>query len=257
MALILRVENLSYEEILQGVSFKVFTGEILAILGPNGAGKTTLFRCLARLLSPSSGEVFLAEKPLRTYPSRQLYRLLTLCPQTIRLSFDYRVETVVLMGRTPYLGPLGAPSPKDREKVHQILAFLGLEPLAKRPFSTLSGGQQRLVMVARALAQEASLLLLDEPTAHLDLRHQILVLDRICKLAREKGLTLILNLHDPNLALVYAHRILALKQGRIIGEISKDPSKTPEILEELYEIPFQSFTNGEQCLFFPGVNPAF
>ncbi len=251
MGLMLEVKNLYYKHILKDVSFAVKNGEILVILGPNGAGKTTLFRCLARLIKPEKGEILLLEKPLKDYSTKELYRLLALCPQHFRPEFSYRVRTFVLMGRTPYLSPLAQPRQKDFQAVERALKTLGLAALADRPFSELSGGQQRLVSVARALAQEARLILLDEPTAFLDLRHQFLVMEKIGQLARKNRLSLVLNLHDPNLALLFADRILTIKNGRLMGELPKEPTKAQKTLEKLYEIPFVSFSYQKRTFVFP------
>ncbi|OAG28767.1 ABC transporter ATP-binding protein [Thermodesulfatator autotrophicus] len=247
----LEVKELHYKHILKDISFAVKEGEILVVLGPNGAGKTTLFRCLARLIKPDRGKIFLLGRPLEDYSPKELYRLMALCPQHFRPEFSYKVYTFVLMGRTPYLSPLAQPRKKDFEAAQKALKILGLEHLAERPFSELSGGQQRLVSVARALAQEASLILLDEPTAFLDLRHQFLVMKKICQLARQNNLSLVLNLHDPNLALLFADRILTIKNGRLMGELPKNPEKVQIALEKLYEIPFVSFSYQERTLVFP------
>ncbi|AEH44386.1 ABC transporter related protein [Thermodesulfatator indicus DSM 15286] len=247
----LEVKNLYYKHILKDISFAVKKGEILVVLGPNGAGKTTLFRCLARLIKPDKGEILLLGKPLEDYCTKKLYRLIALCPQHFRPEFSYRVRTFVLMGRTPYLSPLAQPRKKDFEAAQKALKILGLTDLAERPFSELSGGQQRLVSVARALTQEAQLIFLDEPTAFLDLRHQFLVMEKICQLARKNNLSLVLNLHDPNLALLFADRILTIKNGQLMGELPKNPDQAKIALKELYEIPFVSFSYQERIFVFP------
>lgn len=250
----LKVCGLSYRDILSDITFSVNKEEVVAILGPNGAGKTTLFRCLARLLRPNQGEIHLKGRPLGSYASRELYRVLALAPQFSQIGFSYKVRTVVLMGRAPYLSPLSPPGRKDHQRVEEALALLGLTALAERPFYTLSGGQQRLVLIARALAQEAECLLLDEPTAHLDLKHQVLVLSKVQTLSRQKGLSIMVNLHDPNLALTYADRVLCLKQGRLVGELrGKDLEEVRRVLEDLYEIPFLVFVDkkGGQLFAFP------
>ncbi|WP_022854245.1 ABC transporter ATP-binding protein [Thermodesulfatator atlanticus] len=249
----LRVNALSYKHILKEISFTVKKGEIVAILGPNGAGKTTLFRCLMRLLKPSKGSVYLKEKRLSAYQPKELARVAAYCPQSPKVGFDYLVRTVVLMGRSPYLSPLNAPSAKDFAVVEKAMEILGIKALAERPLHTLSGGQQRLVFLARALAQEAELIFLDEPTAHLDLKHQIHVLQKIKDLAREKGLTFVMNLHDPNMALAYAGRILLLKAGRLIGELSAKDEKLKQALEELYEIEFSLCSLENKLFVFPRI----
>ncbi len=249
----LRVDGLFYKHILKDISFTVKKGEIVAILGPNGAGKTTLFRCLIGLLKPSRGNIYLKEKSLSAYKTKELARVAAYCPQSPKVGFDYQVRTVVLMGRSPYLSPLKPPSAKDLAVVEEVMEILGIKTLAQRPLNSLSGGQQRLVFLARALAQEAELIFLDEPTAHLDLKHQIHVLQKIKDLVREKGLTFVMNLHDPNMALAYAERILLLKEGRLIGELFANDANLKKALEELYEIEFALCSLENKLFVFPRI----
>ncbi len=248
----LEVKALGYRSILHDLTFSITSGELVAILGPNGAGKTTLFRCLARLIKPDQGKILLQGRPLEAYSPKRLYQILTLAPQFSQIGFHYTALTVALMGRAPYLSPFSRPRKHDYEKAQEALALLGLKDLAHRPFHTLSGGQRRLVLMARALAQEAELLLLDEPTAHLDLKHQILVLSKIRELSKQKGLTILVSLHDPNLALAYADRVLCLKGGKLIGELTdQDQEGIRQILEDLYDISFSVFETAEGLVVFP------
>ena len=248
----LEVKALSYRSILHDLTFSVAPGELVAILGPNGAGKTTLFRCLARLIRPDQGKILLRGRPLEAYSPKELYQIVALAPQFSQIGFPYTVLTVALMGRASYLSPFSRPGRRDYEKAQEALALLGLEDLAHRPFNTLSGGQRRLVLIARALAQEAELLLLDEPTAHLDLKHQILVLSKIRELSGQKGLTILVSLHDPNLALTYADRVLCLKEGKLVGELTdQDQEGVRQTLEDLYHISFSVFETAEGLFVFP------
>ncbi len=251
---ILKVRGLSYLHILKGVNLTVQKGEIVSLLGPNGAGKTTLFRCIAGLIKKTSGEVEIKGKRLEEYPHQELYKILAFLPQFYDVGFPYTVLTVVLMGRAPYLGPFTSPGESDRKKAHFALSFLGLENLASRPFTTLSGGQKRLVLFARTIAQEAELLLLDEPTAHLDLNHQVAVLSRLRELVKKCGFSVLMNLHDPNLAFMFSERVISIKDGKILGEIKSRKTPFPiEILEELYEIPLLSANVGRYTFVFPKV----
>ncbi len=250
--MMLEVKALSYRSILYDLTFSVAPGELVAILGPNGAGKTTLFRCLAQLIKPDQGEILLQGRPIEVYSPKELYQILTLAPQFSQIGFPYTVLTVALMGRASYLSPFSRPRKHDYEKAQEALALLGIQDLASRPFNTLSGGQRRLVLIARALAQEAKLLLLDEPTAHLDLKHQILVLSKIRELSRQKGLTILVSLHDPNLALTYADRVLCLKKGKLVGELTDQDRKwVQQTLEDLYGLSFSVFETPEGLLVFP------
>jgi iron complex transport system ATP-binding protein len=200
---------------LRGVDFRIAAGEVVALLGPNGCGKTTLLRCLAGQLSPTSGGIRLDGRPAASLSVRHRARLVATVPQDHGIPFAYSVAEVVLMGRTPHVGLLAAPGRRDHEAAAAALAQIGMEAFAGQPFNRLSGGERQLVLVARALAQETPVLLLDEPTSHLDLRNQLRVLEQVRAIVPQRRLAVLMTLHDPNLALSFADRALMLADGGI------------------------------------------
>ncbi|OAQ20051.1 ABC transporter ATP-binding protein [Thermosulfurimonas dismutans] len=236
----LEVRDLSFAQILQEVNLTLHKGEFVVLLGPNGAGKTTLLKCLLGLYTPTRGEVLVCGRPLKHLTYKERARLLAYVPQSYHPVFPYTVLEFVLLGRTPHLGFLSRPGKRDEIKAREVLRSLGLEALVRRRLTDLSGGERQLVLFARALLQEAPIFLLDEPTANLDLKHQIEVLTTVHRLAGERGLTVVATLHDPNLAFGFADRVVLIKKGRILAEMN--PRKHPraqELLEELYEIPLE------------------
>lgn len=200
---------------LRGISFRVGAGEVLALLGPNGCGKTTLLKCIAGHLKPQTGQVHLDGSPVASLSVRRRARLMAAVPQEHGIPFAYSVAEVVLMGRASHVGLLAAPGERDHAIATAALASVGMERFAGRPFTHLSGGERQLALVARALAQESPVLLLDEPTSHLDLRNQLAVLERVRAIVPERNLTVLMTLHDPNLALAFADRVLMLSDGRV------------------------------------------
>jgi iron complex transport system ATP-binding protein len=200
--------------VLSGVSFSVEPGAWLAVIGPNGAGKSTLLRAVLALV-PSCGEVLLGGTPVRALRPRQRARLAAYAPQSPMLPPDMTVQDYALLGRAPYIPYLGTESSRDRRTVREVLDRLDLGGLAGRPLGTLSGGERQRVVLARALAQEAPMLLLDEPTTALDIGHQQQVLELVDRLRLSDGLTVVSTLHDLSLAGQYADALLLLSGGRV------------------------------------------
>ncbi len=202
--------------VLRNLSLSVAESEVLGIAGPNGTGKSTLFGVMAGLLAPDSGEARLNGVLLSGMRRRDIARQVALVPQTEHAAFPFTVEQTVLMGRTPHLAsPLAAESREDRRIAREVIEAVGLGPLAARPVQQLSGGDRQLVLLARALAQDAPALLLDEPTASLDLAHQQAVARLVRGLAAERNRTVVLIAHDLNLAAMVCDRIAILHEGRI------------------------------------------
>lgn len=221
------------ERVLEQVSFTIPPG-VTALLGPNGAGKTTLLRIILGILQPHEGAVSLAGQPLQSYARRQLSRMIGFVPQNEQITFDLSVREYVLLGRAPYVPWLELPSPADLQIVSEVLEMLGLRDFEDRPISSLSGGERQLVIIARALAQHPQILLLDEPTAHLDLANQVRVLRVIRSL---QGLTVLFTTHDPNLALAVADYTVLLRRG---GGCLAGPTSallTAEHLSRVYGVP--------------------
>ena len=197
------------------VSARVAPGEMLGVIGPNGSGKSTLIRVLAGVRRPDEGVVRLDGADLHALPRRARARRIALVPQETRLSFPIRVRDLVLLGRAPHTGRFGLERPDDLRAAHEAMVRAEVLELADRPVDELSGGERQRVVLARALAQDAGILLLDEPTSFLDLRHAVTLLDLVRDLCRERGLAVAVVLHDLNLAAMYCDRLVLLDRGRV------------------------------------------
>jgi iron complex transport system ATP-binding protein len=208
--------RLGERELLRGVSLDLAKGEIVALAGQNGAGKTTLFRVASRVLRPDRGEVRIAGRPLAAWSRRDLARQLAVVPQDVGIAFPFSAGEVVLMGRSPHLSGLGFESREDIAQAHAALEALGVAHLMRRSMLELSGGERQLVLVARALAQDPQVLLLDEPTAHLDLRHRSRVLEQVRRFVATGRSALIVS-HDLNLSARSCDRIALLSNGRLLA----------------------------------------
>jgi len=221
--------------VLHGVSLEVAPGEMLAIVGPNGAGKSTLLRLLGGSLDPWQGTVELLGAPLASFERRALARRLAFVGQENSVAFSFTVLEVVLMGRAPHLGSFHFESRGDLMLAREALERFDLLALATRPIQELSGGERKRVFLARALAQEPRVALLDEPTAYLDLRHVAEIFARFSELRAERGLAVVATLHDLNAAALYADRVLLLKDGVAMGWGAPHEVLTEEKLREVYE----------------------
>ncbi len=220
--------------VLEDVSFQIEPGEVVGIIGPNGSGKTTLLKILYRLLSPQKGEVLFEGMPLKKMSRQHIAKSIGVVPQESQLLFPFRVGEVVLMGRSPYLGRLLFERKKDLEIAERAMAWTDLLSIANRPMDELSGGERKRVFIARAIAQEPQLILLDEPTANLDLHHQIGFLDLILRLNDERGLAVVMASHDINLASEFCHRLILLKGGRIYAMGQPEEVITLQNMQSVY-----------------------
>ena len=200
---------------IDGVSARVAPGEMLGVIGPNGSGKSTLIRVLAGVRAPDTGVVRLDGADLRALPRRARARRIALVPQETHLSFPILVRDLVLLGRSPHTGRFGLEGADDLRAAHEAMVRAGVLEFADRPVDELSGGERQRVVLARALAQDAGLLLLDEPTSFLDLKHAVVLLDLVRELCRGRGLAVAVVLHDLNLAAMYCDRLLLLDRGRV------------------------------------------
>jgi iron complex transport system ATP-binding protein len=212
----------------------IVDGSVTAIVGPNGCGKSTLLRALGRLLRPAGGEVLLDGERIQQLPTREVARRLGILPQTPTAPDGLTVADLVVRGRQPHQSWLRQWSRADEEIVAQALAWTGLSELAEHPVDTLSGGQRQRAWISMALAQGTDILLLDEPTTYLDLAHQIDVLELIDRLHRERGRTVVMVLHDLNLAARYARYLVAMKDGRVLASGAPAQVLTAELVEEVF-----------------------
>lgn len=225
-------------DVLHGVSLDIAARSVTAVLGPNGSGKTTILRLLLGLSTPQSGQVWLDSRPRGSYSRRQLSRRIGLVPQNEPIAFEMSVLEYVLLGRAPYLGLLELPSSADVEIAQQALFALGLEDLGQRPVSWLSGGERQLVVVARALAQEPAIFLMDEPTSHLDLANRRRILQVLAKLAA-RGKTVVFTTHDPNAAAAVAEEVVLLRRGHVLATGPVEQVLTMENLTRTYGVDVQ------------------
>src|SRR5438876_5431631 len=220
------------------VQLLVHKGEMVGLLGPNGSGKTTLLRLVSGVLLPQQGTVVLDGRRLQDWGRRGVARNMAVVPQELRVPFAFTVEQMVSLGRTPYINWLGAKSSNDDNIVHDAMRAADVISLDRRIFNELSGGERQRVMVAMALAQQPKLLLLDEPTAHLDIKYQIEILELVQQLNRERGVTVIAALHDLNLAARYFPRLVLFQRG-IVADAGPAEVLEPHLLRRVYGVDVQ------------------
>lgn len=223
-------------EILASASLAVGSGELVGILGPNGAGKTTLLRAIGGLFAPAAGTVRLEGTPLATLARRDIARRLAFVPQVAQPPFAFPVRDFVSMGRMPHQGRFTPEGAADRVAVDAALRACALEPFAERPVTDLSGGEWQRVLLARALAQEPGLLLLDEPTAHLDVRHQVGILKLVRDWTAQGGRGAVAVLHDLNLAARYCTRIVLMDKGRILADGAPERTLTADSIRQTFGV---------------------
>lgn len=231
------IKDLSFSyhstEILQDINLVVDKAEVLGLVGPNGSGKTTLIKCIDRILKPK-GVILLDGNDIERMSRVEVARLVGYVPQTSSSPLSTTVFDTVLMGRRPHIG--WRISDKDLEKVAEILGLLKIDDLAMRDFSEISGGQKQKVLIARALCQEADVLLLDEPTSNLDMRHQLEVMEILRDLVAERKISAVVAIHDLNLASRFADKLAILKGGRIYATGTPSELLSPEIIRDVYGV---------------------
>ncbi|MEM9348945.1 MAG: ABC transporter ATP-binding protein [Pseudomonadota bacterium] len=223
-------------DVLKEVSVALPDGQITAIVGPNGSGKTSLLRCLARLERPTRGAAILDDSSVHKQNTRKVAQTIALLPQSANAPAGMRVGELVARGRTPHQSPLKQWSQEDEAAVERALSQVGLTTERERPVDALSGGQRQRAWLAMVLAQETPILLLDEPTTFLDLRYQLEVLTLVAQLQEEHALTVAMVLHDINLAARFAHRILALREGRVVADGAPSEVVTQSGIFEIYAL---------------------
>jgi iron complex transport system ATP-binding protein len=242
---LVRVREVSFRygqrEILRDVSLDVHRGEILSVLGPNGCGKTTLLRCIAGALIPSGGSLQVGGDEVQNLPPPARARRIGFLFQDHTPSFPFAISDVVIMGRAPHLGFFGFPGRRERALADEALERVGMLHLKDRPYTRVSGGERQLVLLARALVQDPEVILLDEPTAHLDLRNQALTLRMVRSLAAD-GMTMIMTTHDPNHALWFGGRAALMKDGRISAVGPASEVMTEATLSATYDVDVALFS---------------
>ena len=247
--MVLRIENLSAgysgsTPVLRDVSLEVCAGEIAAVIGPNGCGKSTLLRCISGLMTPQKGAIFLDDKKSESYQLRQRAQNIALLAQSFEGGGEIEVAEMALLGRTPFLSSYGAPTVRDKEIACHALEQTDTEKFRGRTLGELSGGEKQRVLLARALAQEPKVLLLDEPTSNLDIRYQFEILDLVFRLARAQKIAVVLVLHQINLAAAVADSILLLRENGIVCASGAPMDvMTRENLQDVYGVPLEIFLN--------------
>jgi len=223
--------------VLRDVDLCVQKGEMVGLIGPNGAGKTTLIRLISGILDARQGDIQLDGMDTKKLKRSTIAREVAVVPQQFNVPFAYKVEEVVMLGRTPFMKPWHDFSAKDRDVVVRTMDTVGIGRLARRCFSELSGGERQKVVLAMALAQETALLLLDEPTAHLDISHQVEILELLADMNEKGRLTIIAAMHDLNLASAYFRRLVLLKDGAVIADGSPGQVLTSSTIASAYSVP--------------------
>jgi len=238
MAPVITVQNLNHtfdgRPVLQDVAFEVEAGGFFIIIGPNGSGKTTLLKLLVGLLPLKNGRVELLSRNIRSYSARSLARRIAYVPQNVSAEFPFSVTQVVLMGRAPHLGLLGIEGEADLAMARDAMAITGVDHLADRRLDQLSGGERQRVFIARAICQQPRIILLDEPTAALDLSFQVRLMDLMERLKCEQQVTIVMVSHDLNTAAMYADRLLLLSQGRVARQGTPAQVIDFDLLEQVY-----------------------
>ena len=238
--MILQVKDLSFSYdnqriIFEKVNFGVKKGEIFSILGRNGAGKSTLLNCVANLFVPKSGEILLNGQPMKKMKLNQVAKVIGYVPQVHNPAYAYTVRDFVVMGRTPYIGALSKPSKSDYEKVDAVLEELGIMKLRDKSYTAISGGERQQVTIARVMVQEPQLILLDEPTAHLDYGNQLRAVKMIKTLA-ERGFGIIMTTHNPDHAMLLGDTVAVLDKAGHLNVGKAETILTEETLSDLYDI---------------------
>jgi iron complex transport system ATP-binding protein len=219
---------------LADLSLEIRAGSFLGLIGPNGSGKTTLLRIMSRIIEPDSGEVRLQGRPLQDYAPRELARKMAVIRAEQFFEFPFSVFEVVAMGRAPHLGRLQSLREQDRAAVDEALELTRLQDLRERPISQISSGERQRVLIARALAQSPALLLMDEPEAHLDISHRIAIFQLLRRLHQERGMTIVVVLHDLAAAAAFCPSVAIMSQGRLVAVGPSEVVMQPETIRAVY-----------------------
>ena len=244
MSLEVREAHFSYSSgppVLRGVNLEVPGGVVACILGPNGCGKSTLLKCVARLLALTGGAVHVGGQDVAALRREEIARLIGYIPQEHTLSFPYTVRQVVLMGRAPYVAPFASPTGRDISIAEEAMERVAIQHMADKRYTEISGGERQLALIARVVAQQPRVLLLDEPTSHLDFRNQIQVLALI-RMCAQQGMSVVMSSHFPNHALGVGSHIALMKDGVFVAQGPPDQVVTEETLRTIYEVDVRIYT---------------
>lgn len=231
------------KQVISDLDLELERGQLLGLIGPNGSGKTSLIRSLSGILKPVSGSISLSNKNIATFSEQERARQIAVVPQSAYLPPAFMVFETVALGRTPHLSWLGHLGAHDLDIIQRVLHASEIEHLSDRRINELSGGEQQRVLLARALAQDCPILLLDEPTAHLDLHHQVSLLNLVRRMAHEQNLAVLIAMHDLNLASLYTDYLVLLVDGRIRAAGTPTEVLTTETLQNAYQVPLQVHPN--------------
>ena len=249
-----RIEHVTYSYepprfALNEVSVSIPAGAFCGIIGPNGSGKTTLLKCISGYLKPSSGRVALSGRDVSSLSVREVARRMALVQQHAAIEYDFTVMDIVMTGRNPYVGRLRSETTEDFAIANDALQRAGIMHLKDRLVTTLSGGEWQMMVLARALCQQADIMLLDEPVTGLDIRHQVHIMSTVNRLAGERGISVVCVLHDLNLALRYCNQIVLLKAGEVYAQGTPEEVLTQQNVEQVYETPVHMLEqNGERFI---------
>lgn len=233
------VEHVSFsydkrKAILDDVSFSIGRGEVFGVLGPNGTGKTTIIKCINRILKPDAGEIRFDGRSIRTMKQRDIAKIMAYVPQYMSSFFNLIVVEAVMMGRLPYAGRCY--SAEDERIAFEVIEKMNLEPFAFRSIREMSGGERQRVFIARAMAQQPQVIILDEPTSSLDVHNQLFILNTIAQLSRREGITIIMTIHDLNLASLFCDTVLMLRDGHVFAMGPTQEVLTEENIHGMYRV---------------------
>ncbi len=249
--------TLSERTILNGISLNIEKGRFYCIAGPNGSGKTTFLRSLLNVLPVAKGNIHIENHDITSYSQRKLARIEAVVPQNTYPECEFSAFDVVMMGRAPYLSPLQSESSRDLRIVKESMEITNTWQLKDRPVRVLSGGEKQRVIIARALAQQTGILLLDEPVSNLDIHHQVEILNLLKKLNEEKGITVIAVLHDLNHVFAYSHEVILFNQGELVATGTPEKVLTHENIKKVFAVDtcfIDNPMNGKKILVTVGLN---